>query len=286
MTKDYYKILGVLDDAEDIVIKAAYKALAQRYHPDKWAGSKEGANKRMAEINEAFSVLSDPEKRKQYDSTRERDTFEEGDQEAEDELLSSVERDWSKVTEYYPDLKATALRLARLSKSLEYTYKVTLLSKKNFNEQEKFSELLEQHFLEKYFGVNKKIIAFAKKLILGKQKDAAKELNEVARLIGSGIEADSVIKKIVEKFALKDFIKTIYLATCISNGTIYDERLAFLKLLGFEIKSHLIGFTITYKGISKRISGYNLSILSDTLASNFLETYSYIDVDSTFAGLK
>jgi DnaJ-class molecular chaperone len=32
--KDYYRILGVLDDAEDIVIKAAYRALAQRYHPD------------------------------------------------------------------------------------------------------------------------------------------------------------------------------------------------------------------------------------------------------------
>ena len=36
--KDYYRTLGVLDDAEDIIIRAAYKALAQRYHPDKWKG--------------------------------------------------------------------------------------------------------------------------------------------------------------------------------------------------------------------------------------------------------
>ena len=35
LNKDYYKILGVLDNAEDIVIKAAYRALAQKYHPDK-----------------------------------------------------------------------------------------------------------------------------------------------------------------------------------------------------------------------------------------------------------
>lgn len=70
MTKDYYRILGVLDDADEIVIRAAYKALAQRYHPDKWTGSKEEANKRMSEINEAYGVLSDPVKRKQYDATR------------------------------------------------------------------------------------------------------------------------------------------------------------------------------------------------------------------------
>ena len=45
--KDYYRILGILDDAEDIIIRAAYKALAQRYHPDKWKGDKTEATKRM-----------------------------------------------------------------------------------------------------------------------------------------------------------------------------------------------------------------------------------------------
>jgi len=49
--KDYYRILGILDDAEDIIVRAAYKALAQRYHPDKWKGNKDEANKRMQEIN-------------------------------------------------------------------------------------------------------------------------------------------------------------------------------------------------------------------------------------------
>lgn len=66
--KNYYKILGVLDDAEDIVIRAAYKALAQRYHPDKWNGNEEEANSKMSDINEAYGVLSDKSKRKKYDS--------------------------------------------------------------------------------------------------------------------------------------------------------------------------------------------------------------------------
>ena len=65
--KDYYRILGVLDDAEDIIIKAAYRALAQRYHPDKWSGNQAQATKRMAEINEAYSVLSNAVEKKKYD---------------------------------------------------------------------------------------------------------------------------------------------------------------------------------------------------------------------------
>lgn len=67
MYKDYYAILGVTPTAEDIVIRAAYKALAQRYHPDKIKGDPNIAHKRMAEISEAFRILSDPITRKQYD---------------------------------------------------------------------------------------------------------------------------------------------------------------------------------------------------------------------------
>ena len=54
MQKDHYKKLGVIQDAEDIVIKAAYRALAQRYHPDKWAGDPVTATKHMSEMNSAY----------------------------------------------------------------------------------------------------------------------------------------------------------------------------------------------------------------------------------------
>lgn len=61
--KDYYKILGVPRDASQEEIKKAYRKLAHKYHPDK----KGGDEKKFKEINEAYQVLSDAKKRKQYD---------------------------------------------------------------------------------------------------------------------------------------------------------------------------------------------------------------------------
>ncbi len=65
--KDYYKILGVSKDASPEEIKKAYRKLALKYHPDRNKGDKQ-AEERFKEINEAYAVLSDPEKRKQYDT--------------------------------------------------------------------------------------------------------------------------------------------------------------------------------------------------------------------------
>ncbi len=65
--KDYYKILGVNRDASPEDIKKAYRRLALKYHPDKNPNNKE-AEEKFKEINEAYAVLSDPEKRRQYDT--------------------------------------------------------------------------------------------------------------------------------------------------------------------------------------------------------------------------
>jgi molecular chaperone DnaJ len=64
--KDYYSILGVSRSATDKDIKATYRRLARQYHPDVNPGNK-AAEQRFKEINQAYEVLSDPEKRKKYD---------------------------------------------------------------------------------------------------------------------------------------------------------------------------------------------------------------------------
>src|SRR5687767_2731978 len=64
--KDYYEILGVKKTATDEELKKAYRNLAKKYHPDKNKGNKE-AEAKFKEISEAYAVLSDKDKREQYD---------------------------------------------------------------------------------------------------------------------------------------------------------------------------------------------------------------------------
>ena len=64
--RDYYEVLGVSKDADEDTLKKAYRKLAKKYHPDANPGDKE-AEAKFKEASEAYSVLSDPQKRQQYD---------------------------------------------------------------------------------------------------------------------------------------------------------------------------------------------------------------------------
>ena len=64
--RDYYEVLGVSKTADESELKKAYRALAKKYHPDANPGDKE-AEAKFKEASEAYAVLSDPEKRRQYD---------------------------------------------------------------------------------------------------------------------------------------------------------------------------------------------------------------------------
>jgi molecular chaperone DnaJ len=69
MSRDYYDVLGLKPGASESEIRSAYKKLARRYHPDVNPGSK-SAEESFKEVSEAYQVLSDPQKRRQYDAMR------------------------------------------------------------------------------------------------------------------------------------------------------------------------------------------------------------------------
>ena len=64
--RDYYEVLGIDRNADESAIKKAYRKLAKKYHPDSNAGNP-AAEQKFKEVTEAYTVLSDPEKRKMYD---------------------------------------------------------------------------------------------------------------------------------------------------------------------------------------------------------------------------
>jgi curved DNA-binding protein CbpA len=66
--KDYHEVLGVNKDASDNEIRRAYKKLAVKWHPDKHPDNKKEAEEKFKEISEAYSVLSDPKKKSEYDN--------------------------------------------------------------------------------------------------------------------------------------------------------------------------------------------------------------------------
>ena len=68
--RDYYEVLGVEKTATADEIKKAYRKLAKKYHPDANSDNKEEAEKKFKEIAEAYEVLSDEGKKKQYDAFR------------------------------------------------------------------------------------------------------------------------------------------------------------------------------------------------------------------------
>lgn len=88
--ENYYEILEVKNDASDEVIKAAYKALIKKYHPDN-GGIQDPSGEKMRMVNEAYVCLSDPVKRKQYDQKIQSETHKAEKKETFESYKQSVE---------------------------------------------------------------------------------------------------------------------------------------------------------------------------------------------------
>ena len=249
--KDYYSILGIIKTAEDIVVKAAYRALAQKYHPDKFSGDPAEAQQRMQEINEAYSVLSDAEKRREYDKTYD---FQSSGTDAETDTAyfdSELDQVWHEVTEYYPDLTDIEKSLTRVSKQLVHTFKYSLIESKQFEQRKEIANQIETRYWQSLFGTNKDIIEFGKILILCKYKTAAKKLNRAINILGNQTNSEIVIDKIKstelgknERISLKLISnrKNTYVKNNAQNILSGNPDLRkmdfFIKNLGGNIKRH------------------------------------------------
>lgn len=186
---NHYHTLGVIQSAEAAVIKAAYKALASIYHPDKNTGS--DAPIKMQRINEAYSILSDPQKRKAYDVILE-SSDESPDASDFDPTKPFIEdplsEKWEIAVRFNPAIDSCQKKLERLSWILGFSYKVQLLETQKFKDYLSIAQEFRFQYLSKYFGKNNEIINYAEEYILAKEIPAALYLNKVMVVMGSTVE--------------------------------------------------------------------------------------------------
>ncbi|WP_318165955.1 DnaJ C-terminal domain-containing protein [Candidatus Shikimatogenerans bostrichidophilus] len=125
--KDYYKILGVYKNASLNEIKQAYRKLAIKYHPDKNPNNKI-AEEKFKEAAEAYSVLSDPNKKKRYDSNRNNNTYTEYSEYTNmDDIFSNFGDIFSESFESFTDFNFTRKKYNKIKGSnLRINLKVTL----------------------------------------------------------------------------------------------------------------------------------------------------------------
>ena len=201
--KDYYAILGVLPSAEEIVIKAAYRALSKRYHPDVYTGP--NIAEKMADINEAYETLSNATRKSEYDTAR-GVRGQDADEYFNDDFgthntVDPLDADWKVAIKYHPDLEDAAAKLTKYSKKLAYAYKAYMLETKDFDNIYKTGNALADEFLQIHFGKNEEIISFAKQLFTDGRTDVLLELNRAVKVLGVNNADEHIILKIKEEFS-------------------------------------------------------------------------------------
>jgi len=196
----YYDVLGVSPTADDFVIKAAYKALAQRYHPDKFANNAKDAadaETKMRQLNEAYQILSDTAKRRDYDASLKQNQQQNSQQSSAN---SKQQADWQIALRFYSDLTTFETRLAKFDTNLVSEFRSNLLATQQYERRQAIADKLEQDYLEGYFGDHPDIVQFARELLLAGKREGAKELNQMLKVVGGSVPADEIIKRLQKQY--------------------------------------------------------------------------------------
>lgn len=206
---DLYEVLGVLPDAEQVVITAAFRALVSKYHPDRWTGDPAQAHAQTVRLNKAYEVLGDPAKRSAYDRTRTASNGHQfaGDEDTQEaafgEALSELEERWQIAVSVMPALAHLRASLAKTSHRLAFAFVQTLMQTRSFDQADHLARHMEQAFLERHFGTNPKVVAYARELITLGERGAVRALNRLVEVMGSALD-EPIIRRIDQDFCIPE----------------------------------------------------------------------------------
>jgi len=195
---NYYTTLQINVCADIVVIKAAYRALMKKYHPDLSNKSTPETEQIIQEINAAYEILSDDVKRKQYDSTlnqSEKTAYTNTDFD-----LNDYTEDWNIVIQYYPELKDIDAQLSKISTTLSFEFRAKLLDNKRFDSASDIADGIKLSWLTRYFGEDPQLRCRAEKLIEIGRRDIAKSLNKAIGCLGKGIKIEILFNGLKKEF--------------------------------------------------------------------------------------
>ena len=149
-SEDLYSILGVLHSADTEIIKAVFRTLAKRYHPDRFSdpAAADQGKEHFIKIQKAYEILINPETRAQYDREYNEDRGDRGefradagpdearDDNSEDFGDAELAADWATAIEYFPEVEKIRKELARLYRDLSVLFKLALIERKSFASSE------------------------------------------------------------------------------------------------------------------------------------------------------
>lgn len=275
--KDYYRILGVLDDAEDFIIRATYKALAQRYHPDKWKGDPQEANKRMSDINEAYDVLSDAEKRKIYDeeyfANHPKNQAEESEEDEFDDSKNDDPEGWSIAVSFFPEIHNYFEELKKISPQVGNTFRSHLIATQDFKKAQVIKNQLESDYFERYYGSDRQIQRYAKGLLLGKHYKAAIQVNKIICVLGNSVNYQDIKEKIET-----DFPEVSTQHNSVNVGKERDDLIT-------SIKNEYLS-PVELSDLYKKLYGSNLEIKNSLFTTNYIAVIGGVRVKLDSGDLK
>jgi curved DNA-binding protein CbpA len=255
--QDHYAILHVLPSAEDDVIKAAYRALSKRYHPDIFTGDKAFATKRMQEINAAYEVLGSLEQRKKYNKVRDNASVKSEFSEMASDEDARFNEDWKLACKFAPKAESCFAYLKKLSNSLAFSYAAYLLDNKKFEHSVSIATNFQRAFLGEYFGSVLAIQDFGRDLLLCGEIQAAKVVNKAVKVMGKSLSYRQIKENILNEYP-QIVRKLLFLNIFKSYNNYHDivskEALQFLQMCGVKVKAPSIfgfggwGYRITYSG--------------------------------------
>lgn len=191
MKIDYYAVLGVLPSVDADALRAIYISLQKKYHPDVFRGNQQEAERITKLLNEAYAVLSDPEKRKRYDQERAtqnasaNDFFSDQNDTKNSFADQDVQEGWVYVSRYFPDAESRRKELANLSPQLAFAFQVSVITQKAGPRAEVIGNQMKEEFLHRYFGDNMIIHSFVVGALNEGRRDVAIEVNNAISMVGN-----------------------------------------------------------------------------------------------------